>query len=255
MPSFFENPTLDFTPEQMERARKAQQARLNAALSTGPRTAEGKAISSKNALRHGFASSDPVILDLEDHAAWEAHLASYMDTFQPVNQPEADNIRRAALAMWKHDRLSQIEAKLFFLEFQYHTAKTDALLCEDMDKIERLAIAFKESAGDRAFDLCRRYIQSVSRQHETALRTFYMLESKRHPGRAATLQPPQKPAAQDPPEAIQNTGVQNEPTPRRPKTVPAPAIAAVKPGPAPSNTPKPVVVPLADPKNRRKLAS
>lgn len=246
MPSFFENPTLDLTPEEIERARKAQQARRNAVHSTGPRTAEGKAISAKNALRHGFASSDPIILDIEDQAAWEAHLASYMDTFQPVDQPEADNIRRAALAMWKHDRLSQIEAKLFFLEFHYHAAKTDALLGEEMDNIERLAVAFKESAGDRAFDLCRRYIHSVSRQHESALRTFYLLQSKR-PERGISAQPP----AETLPEPVENARLQNEPTK---KPLSRPAVVAITPNPA---VPAPKGAPArpSNPKIGGKIAS
>ncbi len=250
MPSFFENPTLDLTPEEMDRARKAQQARLNAVHSTGPRTAEGKAISAKNAMRHGFASADPVIVDIEDKAAWEAHLAAYMDTFKPVDQPEADNVRRAALAMWKHDRLSQIEAALFQLEFEYHTALTDAVLNPEMGKIERMAVAFKESAGDRVFDLCRRYVQSVSRQHETAIRTFYLLQSKRpERGLAAALPPA---SAQEPlPQPVENTGVQNEPT-KNP--VPAPRIAVMSIQPA-AHQPKPAASAPVIVKKERKIAS
>ena len=247
MPSFFENPTVNLTPEEMERARKAFQARLNAARSTGPRTPEGKAVSAKNALRHGFASADPVIVDIEDQAAWEAHLASYMDTFQPVNQPEADNIRRAALAMWKHDRLSQIEAALFHLEFEYHMAVTDAVLNDQMGKFERMAVAFKESAGDRAFDLCRRYLHSVSRQHESALRTFYVLESKR-PKTGLTIEPAQPEPA---PEPAENTGVQNEPTQ---KPAPRPAIAVMTSKPAVIE-PKSAAPAPGISKNQRKLAS
>ena len=66
--------------------------------STGPRTPEGKATSSRNALKHGFTAANPAISS-EDREAWEALFASYIQDFQPATQSETDAVRRAATAL------------------------------------------------------------------------------------------------------------------------------------------------------------
>jgi hypothetical protein len=77
--------------------------------------------------------------------------------------------------------------------------------------MERMAAAFKASAGDRVFELCHRYSQAASREHDRALRTFYFLQSKRLNQAAAPPQAPEK--AQEPNELPQNAA-------RRPVLVP-----------------------------------
>ncbi len=183
MPSFYLDPTQFLTPEELERAitnSKAADQHQAATASTagGPRTAEGKAISSRNALKHGFSGANPVI-SIEDQDAYLAHLDSYYDRFQPADQPEHDSVRRAAIAMWRCDRLYALEAILFDLEMDYHSIPTACVLPPDASPFTRAAVVFKESAGDRAYDLCRRYIMAATREHDRAIRTFYFLESKR----------------------------------------------------------------------------
>ncbi len=192
MPSFYLDPTQFLTPEELERAIANSKAteQLQAALVAeqekaksnggGPRTAEGKAISSRNALKHGFAGSNPVI-SIEDRGAYLAHLDSYYLRFQPADQPEYDAVRRAAIAMWRCDRLYALEAILFDLEMDYHSIPSACILPPDASPFTRAAVVFKESAGDRAYDLCRRYIIAATREHDRAIRTFYLLESKRRP--------------------------------------------------------------------------
>ena len=59
-----------------------QANRENAKKSTGPRTPEGKARVSKNALKHGLLAQDSVIPG-EDPAEFDRHLTTYQDTYLP----------------------------------------------------------------------------------------------------------------------------------------------------------------------------
>ena len=85
-----------------------QANRENAKKSTGPRTPEGKARVSKNALKHGLLAQDSVIPS-EDPAEFDRHLTTYQDTYLPRNCVEKEIVRQIADAAWRMRRLSRIE--------------------------------------------------------------------------------------------------------------------------------------------------
>jgi hypothetical protein len=226
-------PALCATPACARRRRRRKLLHKN--KSTGPRTPEGKAIAARNAIKHGFGAANPVIHSIEDQESWDLRLDAYTNTLQPANPIEADAVRRAALAMWKFDRLIRVETTLFAMEFTYHTTMIDGrLVAEECSPIDRMAVAFKESAGDGAFDLCRRYIMSITREHDAALRTFYFLRSKRDMESAT--------AVVDSPQPTENTRKPNE-LPRKP--VPAASTAAKTVTPITIGT-KPASKPASD---------
>jgi hypothetical protein len=179
------DPHDQLTPEQSQFARKVAAARAASKLSTGPRSEEGKAIASKNAVKHGFAGA-VMVIDDEDKEAYELHLDAYHQTFQPVSQPECDAVRLAANAMWRIDRLTSIETGLFELEASFHAPHVDAML--DTDKLHHYyAIAFKEQIGDsNPIDLCRRYLSSAQRDFHRAIVTFNLLRASRVTSAAET---------------------------------------------------------------------
>ena len=82
--------------------------RANAKKSTGPRTQEGKARSSQNALKHGLLANDAV-LPGEDPADFDRHLRSFEDTYLPRNRVEKEIVRQIADVAWRMQRLSRIE--------------------------------------------------------------------------------------------------------------------------------------------------
>ena len=49
----------------------------------GPVTQVGKAISSRNATRHGILSMVPIVPGMEEEADWEAHRAGIFDSLSP----------------------------------------------------------------------------------------------------------------------------------------------------------------------------
>ena len=72
-----------------------QANRENAKKSTGPRTPEGKARVSKNALKHGLLAQDSVIPG-EDPAEFDRHLTTYQDTYFPRNCVEKEIVRQGS---------------------------------------------------------------------------------------------------------------------------------------------------------------
>ena len=75
----------------------------NAALSTGPSTAEGKAVSSQNAMKFGFTSQQ-VVLPFEDPTQFEAMHASLTKQLKPGTDLECMLVDEMAAAQWRQRR-------------------------------------------------------------------------------------------------------------------------------------------------------
>src|SRR5918911_595005 len=84
-------------------------SRRNGAKSKGPVTAEGRARSSQNAYKHGFAAKR-LVLPHEDPAKLEAHVAAYVQRFAPIDKVEYDLVEQLALAAWRLARIPFYEA-------------------------------------------------------------------------------------------------------------------------------------------------
>jgi hypothetical protein len=81
----------------------------NAALSTGPRTAGGKATVARNATRHGIFAAVPV-LPGECPEQWESHCGGVVESLAPDGLLEVNLAERAALLLWRLQRLARYEA-------------------------------------------------------------------------------------------------------------------------------------------------
>lgn len=94
--------------------RRLAANRANAQLSTGPRTDEGKAKSSLNAVKTGLTGRT-VLLPAEDAAAYETHLEDYRREFQPVGVRETQLVQNLADAQWRLNRIPSLENGIFAL--------------------------------------------------------------------------------------------------------------------------------------------
>jgi len=83
--------------------------RRNARLSTGPRTAAGKALSSRNAFRHGLLAVQ-VILPDENAAEFDEFRDRVTADRSPVGEIEAILVERIVFASWRLRRVARIEA-------------------------------------------------------------------------------------------------------------------------------------------------
>ncbi len=92
--------------------------RANAKKSTGPNTPEGKARSSKNALKHGLLARDAV-LPGEDPADFDRQLTALEDWALPRNPLEHEICRQIVDAQWRMQRLSRIETAIITADINH----------------------------------------------------------------------------------------------------------------------------------------
>jgi hypothetical protein len=95
----------------MNMSSTSQINRANAQHSTGPKTEAGKQRSSQNALRHGL-TSQIVVMPNEDLEAYQSHLKSFMDEYQPQGATEAHLVQSLADTSWRQNRIGAIEANV-----------------------------------------------------------------------------------------------------------------------------------------------
>lgn len=91
---------------------KAAAARRNGALSRGPRTIEGKARSSMNALRHGLTAEAALVIPGEDPADLKALGERMRADLAPVGELEERLVERVVETLWRLQRVGAIEAGL-----------------------------------------------------------------------------------------------------------------------------------------------
>ena len=98
-----------------------QANRMNAQKSTGPRTAEGKAIASQNALKHGLLAQQTVIAG-EDVGEFEFYRDELLGELAPAGATESVLAERVVSLSWRLRRAERAQNEAF-----------DALLAKDAD--------------------------------------------------------------------------------------------------------------------------
>ena len=83
--------------------------RRNAARSTGPKTPEGKAVVSRNSIRHGLASTRAIALPEENLEEFNALFESLSAQFQPQSPFECSLLQQMAVADWRMRRAVRLE--------------------------------------------------------------------------------------------------------------------------------------------------
>ena len=112
----------------MSTSAQIQANQLNANLSTGPRTAEGKSASAQNATKHGLASAYPVIRSYEERSQFETMTAAFEYEIRPATQTEMAMFKQLIHAAWNIDRCHRLETELA------ETTAIDPLLDEAASK-------------------------------------------------------------------------------------------------------------------------
>ena len=92
----------------MSSESKIEANRLNAQKSTGPRTPQGKAKVSQNAVTHGLTSKRPV-LDIEDTEEFRQFSTELLNCLAPADPLEFFFAQRATCLAWRVQRAQSYE--------------------------------------------------------------------------------------------------------------------------------------------------
>jgi len=96
----------------MASVAQIQANRLNAQKSTGPRTAQGKAAASRNAVKHGLLA-EQVVIHGEDPAQFDLYRAGMLAELAPVGAVEAMLAERAVSLSWRLRRAERLQSAVF----------------------------------------------------------------------------------------------------------------------------------------------
>src|ERR1022692_4736418 len=105
--------------DDMSTEPKTNANRDNSKKSSGPRTAEGKARSSRNSTVHGLTGKSP-ILPGEDPADLLDLAERYHADLKPDGAVEEDLVERRAVATYRLRRIARIEVGYFDLRLHYN---------------------------------------------------------------------------------------------------------------------------------------
>ena len=107
---------VEISPMPSSEISEAQLAanRQNALLSTGPKTPEGKAKSSLNAVKTGLTGRT-VLLPTEDAELYGHHVDGLFREWNPANEREAELVQRLADTRWRVARIPGLEAAIYAL--------------------------------------------------------------------------------------------------------------------------------------------
>jgi hypothetical protein len=151
---------------------RSEQARLNGAKSSGPKTGAGKARSAMNAVKHGLSGARMAVLNNENDEAFQELFRDFIMKFQPQDAVEHECVLQAAIARWRLRRIWQIEAALFDAQMDSQAEQLRRQF-ESFDEGTRQALAFKAMADDsNSLSLLNRYERTISREYDRALKAL-----------------------------------------------------------------------------------
>jgi hypothetical protein len=99
----------------MTSPRQIEANRLNGLKSTGPTSANGKHVSRRNAVRHGF-TAETVLEPLENPEEYRTFEAAILSEYLPQTPVEHELVRRLASLFWRLRRATSIETGLLRMQ-------------------------------------------------------------------------------------------------------------------------------------------
>ncbi len=187
--------------------RRLAANRANALKSTGPRTAEGKARSSLNALRHGITGQVSIMTE-EDRVAHDRFFHEIIDSLEPVGPLELQLASFISEDFWRLQRIRAVENDVFALGCfsdaadidvahpEIHTSLTRAQTFLDHSKeIERLTLY--EQRINRSVEKNRQQLDELqARRRATERKEAFEARQSAKPS-AAKAQPPNAQATEN----------------------------------------------------------
>jgi len=150
----------------MSTQRQIDANRLNALQSTGPRTAEGKAVSSQNALKSGLDADSPFVIG-ESRQEFAELQDEYTDRFLPRTPDERFLVDTLIRNEWLLRRLFRVESQLW----EYHTLRAS--------RSEGVPLGEAFATASTVFMRLHRRVSHAERSYKEALRDLQRLQAAR----------------------------------------------------------------------------
>src|SRR5580658_3727799 len=226
--------------------KQSAASRANSQNSTGPRTAEGKAKSRFNALKHGIFAESHIIFD-ESAEALDELTAEYHERFNPADAAERCLVDVLIDSEWRLRRLRRVEAQTWAKKNREHLDHRRTFAKQLGEVIAPTAGEIFCSDPDK-FTAIQRAIGACQRDYRQTLKELRILVAQ-----SATDIPVCRPAtANPPPEPEQNTTTSESSAsfPNNPQSAPEPPSAGPE---TPSNpvADAPPAGPLAADRDRK----
>lgn len=153
--------------------------------SGGPATEQGKAISSRNAQKHGLTSNKMFVLQNENPEAWAALLAQCVEGYRPATDLEHTYVEAIAFALWRLKRIYAVQTALIDLEMD-DQAESFAATFDRADETIRKTQAIRSLLDDSdALTKLSRYETTLQRAHDRAVKNLQTLREMGQPQPAA----------------------------------------------------------------------
>ena len=145
----------------MTRAQR-RAAIQNAQHSTGPRTPEGKAASSRNAVKHNLSGTTFVLLPGENSAAFDALVHDYTVEWNPRTPHETFLVTQMVQARWRLNRIARMEAEVYNAIFTMPFAEGQS--------DEGAIVIAHPLMNDGMLDKLHRYAKDAERSYNRAVK-------------------------------------------------------------------------------------
>ena len=175
-------------------------------ISTGPRTEEGKARSSQNALKSGIYSQS-IVIPGENFEHYELLTSEYWQRFSPTTPELRDAVDRLVLCVWFLRRYARIQAQLFR---------------SAMEPIPSSAAPAGQAftAIDQQLTRLQRIVNSTQRNHDLTLKEVERLHKLAVEPLPEPAQPQSSEPLSQPGEFVSSTPSQTPPTgPQQPAVI------------------------------------
>jgi hypothetical protein len=148
--------------------------RANAQHSTGPKTEAGKRQSCLSALRHGL-TGQIVVMPAEDLQAYQLHLKSFTDEYDPQGATEAHLVQAIADTSWRLNRVAALETNLITLG----VAHANPRIAAPQQIQDAMSIAAALESNSKALANLSMHSQRLSRQFERTVAQLRELQKSR----------------------------------------------------------------------------
>ena len=149
--------------------------RANAQYSTGPKTKAGKQKSSLNALRHGL-TGQIVVMPAEDLHAYQLHVKSFTDEYNPKDATEANLVQTLADTSWRLNRVAALETNLLTQSLATHPSPISDAPQQVQDAF---SVASALESQSKALANLSMHSQRLSRQFERTVTQLRDLQEAR----------------------------------------------------------------------------